>query len=157
MSGFFSPVGELICQPVGQSLLIYDPAQTRAFELSGPARACFEACQQGQLEQPNEVEQAILADLAQLGLLVGPPTSPDPGRRALLAAAGVAVASVLAPLPALAQSLITDDECEAGGFCGTLCDGIFGTRTCGPSATDPDCRCRAAADLDLTSCPCTPV
>ena len=156
MSGYVIAVG-LIYQTVGESLLVYDPSQTRAFELCGPTRACFEACREAGLEEPNPMEKAILCELAQLGLVTGPATAPDPNRRALLAAAGVAVVSVLAPLPALAQSLITDDECEAGGFCGTLCDGIFGTRTCGPSTTDPDCRCRAAADLDLTSCPCTAV
>ena len=124
----------LVCQTVGESLLVYDPRTGSAHELIGPVRWVFEqSCEgMGLSDLPQAAEQrlewsesdlrAVLGELAQKGLIRYPVSV---SRRQVLTALGVAIISVAAPLPAAAKAVPDPNcVCESGGAGGAPCPAV---------------------------------
>jgi hypothetical protein len=101
-----------IIQSIGDELLVYDPIQAKAHNLSQTAAKIYQACEEGKWNQKaleaefgREVVMNTLLELSKAGLIVwNPPTKL--GRRKFLAAAALVpvISSITVPSPAAAAS-----------------------------------------------------
>ena len=137
---------ELVVAPVGDELLVFDPKAQAAHNLSAEAAALFSTLNRGDLPEETDDNLAILAQFAEKGFLED---SQEWSRRDLMvsavkAAAIPLIASVALPLPAAAQSGVSEADCElsGGAACGQPCTGFpIGTRVCGSITGTPGGAC----------------
>ena len=154
---------DLVIQDLGEELVLYEPQSGQAHLLRGQLRGIVLGLRDGSIRDTRDYHQDYWTELDRLQLLEREGSVKALPRRGLLKAAAVGTFTLAVGTPAAAHSQVTDDQCEAGGFCGTRCTSVFGTRICGYGETGnpmTDCllRCRAPVQLAADPClqpPCT--
>lgn len=170
--------GGIIVQSLGDEILLYDSRDNRVHHLSGSAAivvSCLpeesdavvtRLCETGLSESDAQLAvAAVLAQLTELGVLQAPRDSQDGfktfSRRDILKYAAMlpAVVTILAPMPAHAQSVLpevsaVDCSLSAGASCGNPCLAIDGGGYCqSQDAPWPNGSCGCLPDFPV-ACGC---